>query len=176
MPLSPSLPPTHIPSVLRLPRVRLRQQQLTALQELLTAEVAAVEGTPLQVSAVAQAVELLAHSLRDMRTASRALLFSKSNELQAVSAAVSATDLRADEVSRMARWGAQARREAGRGSRVGQREGRKGPGQKGCGLVSRMAVRRGRCWRAGMLCEMQLGCAHCVREEAWLRALHDLLP
>ncbi|KXZ46749.1 hypothetical protein GPECTOR_41g714 [Gonium pectorale] len=84
-------------------QLKLRQQQLSALQELLTSEMAVVEGTPLQVSAVEQAVGLLAQSLRDMRQASRAMLLSKPEDVQAVSAAVSATDLRADEVSRMAR-------------------------------------------------------------------------
>ncbi len=157
----------HTPCLLHLPRVRLRQQQLTALQELLTAEVAAVEGTPLQVSAVAQAVELLAHSLRDMRTASRALLFSKSHELQAVSAAVSATDMRADEVSRMARWGA---RRLGTGAGRASVWARRGSGRKCVAWCHGMAVRRGqvyvgagRGWRAGMRWELQLGCAHFVR-------------
>ncbi|PNH08500.1 hypothetical protein TSOC_004947 [Tetrabaena socialis] len=108
----------------------LRQQQLTALQELLVAEVAVVEGTPLQtrartplfravaarplslrstpsapshVAAVEQAVGLLGQSLGDMQAASRAMMLSQPADVQSVSAAVSATDVRADEVSRMAR-------------------------------------------------------------------------
>ncbi|KAG2430087.1 hypothetical protein HXX76_010186 [Chlamydomonas incerta] len=89
--------------VLRMQQLKLRQQQLTALQELLTAEMAAIEGTPLQVSAVEQAVGLLGQSLRDMKAASRAMLLSGPDQVAAVSAAVSATDSRADEVSRMAR-------------------------------------------------------------------------
>ncbi|KAG2447904.1 hypothetical protein HYH02_007358 [Chlamydomonas schloesseri] len=89
--------------VLRMQQLKLRQQQLTALQELLTAEMAAIEGTPLQVSAVEQAVGLLGQSLRDMKAASRAMLLSGPEQVAAVSAAVSATDSRADEVSRMAR-------------------------------------------------------------------------
>ncbi|GFR47052.1 hypothetical protein Agub_g8737, partial [Astrephomene gubernaculifera] len=89
--------------VLRMQQLKLRQQQLTALQELLTAEMAVIEGTPLQVSAVEQAVGLLSQSLRDMKAASRAMLFSKPEDVQSISAAVSATDTRADEVSRMAR-------------------------------------------------------------------------
>ncbi|GLC38209.1 hypothetical protein PLESTB_001087600 [Pleodorina starrii] len=89
--------------VLRMQQLKLRQQQLTALQELLTAEMAVIEGTPLQVSAVEQAVGLLSQSLHDMKAASRAMLFSRPEDVQSISAAVSATDSRADEVSRMAR-------------------------------------------------------------------------
>ncbi|GIL94892.1 hypothetical protein Vretimale_980 [Volvox reticuliferus] len=88
---------------LRMQQLKLRQQQLTALQELLTAEMAVIEGTPLQVSAVEQAVGLLAQSLRDMKAASRAMMFSRPEDVPSLSAAVSATDSRADEVSRMAR-------------------------------------------------------------------------
>ena len=47
---------------------------------------------------------LLGQSLRDMKVASRAMLLSGPDQVAAVSAAVSATDSRADEVSRMARW------------------------------------------------------------------------
>ncbi|KAG2497436.1 hypothetical protein HYH03_004591 [Edaphochlamys debaryana] len=89
--------------VLRMQQLKLRQQQLLALQELLAAEAAAIEGTPLQVAAVEQAVGLLGSSLGDMKAASRAMLLSRPEDVQAISAAVSATDLRADEVSRMAR-------------------------------------------------------------------------
>jgi hypothetical protein len=68
-----------------------------------------VSPSAVQVSAVEQAVGLLGQSLRDMKAASRAMLLSGPDQVAAVSAAVSATDSRADEVSRMARWGTPAR-------------------------------------------------------------------
>ena len=52
---------------------RLRQQQLSALQCLLRTEAACIEGNPLQLSAVQQAVDLLADSLEDVHTVASTL-------------------------------------------------------------------------------------------------------
>jgi hypothetical protein len=59
---------------LRLEQLRLRQQQLSALQELLRSEaVLIVDPSPLQLSAVYQSLSLLSQSLDDMRLASAAI-------------------------------------------------------------------------------------------------------
>lgn len=52
---------------------RLRQQQLSALQCLLRTEAACIEGNPLQLSAVQQAVDLLADSLEDVHNVASSL-------------------------------------------------------------------------------------------------------
>lgn len=59
---------------LRLEQLRLRQQQLSALQELLRSEAVKIQDpTALQLSAVYQSLSLLAQSLEDMRLASAAI-------------------------------------------------------------------------------------------------------
>eukprot|EP00193_Tetraselmis_chui_P015739 CAMPEP_0177784964 /NCGR_PEP_ID=MMETSP0491_2-20121128/20022_1 /TAXON_ID=63592 /ORGANISM="Tetraselmis chuii, Strain PLY429" /LENGTH=530 /DNA_ID=CAMNT_0019305847 /DNA_START=169 /DNA_END=1761 /DNA_ORIENTATION=+ len=89
---------------LRLEQLRLRQQQLAALQCLLRTEAACIEGSPLQLSAVQQAVDLLTDSLEDVHAAAAALQWGgEITHAAAVAASVSEADSRAEEVSMMAR-------------------------------------------------------------------------
>jgi len=90
---------------LRLEQLRLRQQQLAALQCLLRTEAACIEGSPLQLSAVQQAVDLLSDSLEDVHAAAAALQWGgeQITHAAAVAASVSEADARAEEVSAMAR-------------------------------------------------------------------------
>lgn len=109
---------------------RLRQQQLSALQELLRSEVAAVEGTPLQLSAVQQALSLLAQSLSDMELAAAAIAAGRAlGDASAVASTVSSADARAEDVSRMARQLLGVlrefpRRQAAEGGGLGGAQGR----------------------------------------------------
>jgi hypothetical protein len=88
--------------ILRLEQLTLRQQQLTALRELLIAEVDAVEGTDQQASAVEQALHLLNNSLEEAEDAALAVC-SSTADVQTVAVAVSRADYRAEAVSKMAR-------------------------------------------------------------------------
>eukprot|EP00877_Chromochloris_zofingiensis_P007036 jgi/Chrzof1/2586/Cz11g21090.t1 len=90
---------------LRLEQVRLRQQQLTALQGLLHIESSSMPGTPLQVSAVGQTVSLLDASLIDMQAAAAALVRFDAPMEDSIAAAemVSHADARAESISQMAR-------------------------------------------------------------------------
>jgi len=89
---------------LRLEQLRLRQQQLSALQCLLRTEAACIEGSPLHLSAVQQAVDLLAESLDDVHSVASALQWDgEVSQVAAVAQNVSEADARAEEVSMMAR-------------------------------------------------------------------------
>lgn len=108
---------------LRLEQLRLRQQQLCALQELLRSEAMLIhDPSPLQLSAVYQSLSLLSQSLDDMRLAasaieagSGALQFSRGNEEGTESLlsslggggvlaeTVARADRRAEHVAQMAR-------------------------------------------------------------------------
>eukprot|EP00192_Tetraselmis_astigmatica_P003929 CAMPEP_0117660640 /NCGR_PEP_ID=MMETSP0804-20121206/7074_1 /TAXON_ID=1074897 /ORGANISM="Tetraselmis astigmatica, Strain CCMP880" /LENGTH=468 /DNA_ID=CAMNT_0005467379 /DNA_START=160 /DNA_END=1562 /DNA_ORIENTATION=+ len=89
---------------LRLEQLRLRQQQLSALQCLLRTEAACIEGNPLQLSAVQQAVDLLADSLEDVHSVASTLQWDgEVSQVAAVAQNVSEADARAEEVSMMAR-------------------------------------------------------------------------
>lgn len=91
---------------LRLEQIRLRSQQLSALQGLLRSELLDLDAAAshLQLAAVNQASGLLAESIEDMHTSQLILRCSTGVEqLASAAEAVSAADARAEEVSCMAR-------------------------------------------------------------------------
>eukprot|EP00955_Chlamydomonas_euryale_P087794 364325-Chlamydomonas_euryale.AAC.1 len=77
---------------------------MSALQELLRAELSVVEGTPLQLSAVQQALALLGQSLDDMALAAAAIHAGRGlDDVAGLALVVSRADGRAEHVTVMAR-------------------------------------------------------------------------
>lgn len=103
---------------LRLEQLKLRQQQLSALQGLLRSEAATLDESSLQVTVVQRALHLLSTSQCELDLAASSLRVNVTvQQVAATAESVSRADSRADEVSKVARHLLQVLRDNPRPSR-----------------------------------------------------------